>query len=201
MVRVSGCSFCTIIANEAPARIISRARGLTVLCTVPATLGHTMVVPDDHIADIWGLDQGVARNLASEVLRVSQGMRDALRPEGLNIIQSNGAAAGQTVGHLHVHVLPRWQGDAVGDLWPASPTWSAADLTSTQAALAAAVDSVVPRGYDPAKDQDREDRRKHRPCFLLRSTGWQGLQLQQRVGPLPWLAPRSAWRSCRKVGP
>lgn len=127
----------------------------------PATLGHTMVVPDDHASDIWGLDQGTARNLASEVLRVSYAVRDAMHPEGLNVIQSNGPAAGQTVQHLHLHVLPRWAGDAVGDMWPASPIWSGDELSSTQASLAAAIESAAAPGYDVTNDQDREDRRKH----------------------------------------
>lgn len=127
----------------------------------PATLGHTMVVPNDHVSDIWGFDQGTARNLASQVLRVSHAVRDSLHPEGVNVIQSNGAAAGQTVPHLHVHVLPRWDGDAVGDLWPASPSWSSQELSSTQASLAAAIESATAQGYDLANNQDREDRRKH----------------------------------------
>ncbi len=121
-----------------------------------------LVVPDDHVADVWALPQGAARNLASEVLRVAGAARDALQPDGLNVIQSNGAAATQTVDHLHVHVVPRWAADAMGEIWPSpDPAWSSAELDAMQSDLKAAVTSSKPAGYDLSNDQDREDRRKH----------------------------------------
>ncbi len=161
-VREPGCVFCDIIAGDAPARVVSRDHGVTVfLPDEPATRGHVLVVPDDHVADVWSLSQGAARNLASEVLRVTGAARSAMQPDGLNVIQSNGAAASQSVDHLHVHVLPRWNGDVVGDIWPTSPAWSAADLDSMQSDLMSAVVSSAPTGYDLSSEQDREDRRKH----------------------------------------
>jgi len=161
--REPDCVFCDIVAGDASARIVSRGRGVTVfLPDEPATRGHLLVVPNDHAADIWALSQGAARNLASEVLRVAGAARDAMRPEGLNVIQSNGIAATQTVNHLHVHVLPRWANDAVDDFWPATnPTWSTADLEAMRSSLQAAVATSKPAGYDMASEQDREDRRKH----------------------------------------
>ncbi|WP_456598924.1 HIT family protein [Blastococcus sp. SYSU DS0616] len=162
-MREPECAFCDIIAGDAPARIVSRGHGVTVfLPDEPATRGHVLVVPNDHAADIWALTQGTARNLASEVLRVAGAARDAMRPEGLNVIQSNGRAATQTVNHLHVHVVPRWASDAVEDFWPSpNPTWSTADLDGMRFSLEAAVATSKPVGYDIASDQDREDRRKH----------------------------------------
>jgi ATP adenylyltransferase len=142
--------------------VIYQARGVTAFFPEnPATLGHTLVVPNEHRETIWELDQGKARNLAGEVLRVAHAARDALRPEGLNIIQSNGEVASQTVAHVHVHVLPRWAGDAVGDLWPASPTWAPEELDGAVDALAKGLRAVAVPGYDLTNDQDREDRRKH----------------------------------------
>ncbi|WP_162529898.1 HIT family protein [Nocardioides caldifontis] len=161
--REPGCAFCDIIAGDAPARVVSRARGVTVfLPDEPATRGHVLLVPDDHVSDIWALSQGAARTLASEVLRVAGAARDAMQPEGLNVIQSNGSAATQTVNHLHVHVLPRWANDAVLDFWPTpNPTWSTAELDAMRSALDAAVATSKPAGYDMTSEQDREDRRKH----------------------------------------
>lgn len=162
-IREPGCVFCDIIAGDAPARVVFKGRGVTVFVPdEPATRGHVLVVPDDHAADIWALSQGTARNLTSEVLRVAGAARDAMRPEGLNVIQSNGPAATQTVNHLHVHVLPRWANDAVGDFWPSpNPTWSTAELEAMRSSLEAAVVTSKPAGYDMASEQDREDRRKH----------------------------------------
>jgi ATP adenylyltransferase len=162
-MREPECAFCDIIAGDAPARIVARGHGVTVfLPDEPATRGHVLVVPNDHAADIWALTQGTARNLASEVLRVAGAARDAMRPEGLNVIQSNGRAATQTVNHLHVHVVPRWASDGVEDFWPSpNPTWSTADLDEMRSSLEAAVATSKPAGYDVASEQDREDRRKH----------------------------------------
>lgn len=128
----------------------------------PATRGHVLLVPDDHVPDIWALSQGAARNLSSEVLRVAGAARDSLQPDGLNIIQSNGAAATQTVDHLHVHVVPRWAADDMGEIWPSpDPTWPSAELDAMHSGLAAAVATSKPAGYDMTNEQDREDRRKH----------------------------------------
>ena len=91
---------------------------------VPATLGHTLVIPREHLADIWALDGATAGHLAQATLRVADAVRRAMSPEGLNIIQSNGEAATQTVPHLHVHVVPRWHGDAVGRIWPPETNYS-----------------------------------------------------------------------------
>lgn len=163
MAREPGCPFCDIVAGDAPARIVFRGRGVAAFFPdEPATLGHTLVIPDDHVTDLWDLDQGTARNLVSEVLRVSHAVRDTVAPEGLNVIQSSGAVATQTVPHLHVHVLPRWADDAVGDIWPPqSPTWAEAELASTQKQIAAAAASSAAPGYDLTNPDDREDRRKH----------------------------------------
>ncbi|MGD1204826.1 HIT family protein [Mycobacterium seoulense] len=114
-----GCDFCEIVATEEPARIITRGEKFVVFFPLePATLGHTLVVPTDHIPDIWALDDATATMLTEATLRVARAVKTALSPEGLNIIQSNGAAATQTVQHLHVHVVPRWAGDSMGQIWP-----------------------------------------------------------------------------------
>lgn len=128
----------------------------------PATRGHVLVVPNHHVADVWSLSQGAARNLASAVLRVAGAAREALHPDGLNVIQSNGAAATQSVDHLHVHVVPRWATDDMGEIWPSpDPIWSSAELDAMQSALETAVATSKPTGYDMTSEQDREDRRKH----------------------------------------
>lgn len=163
VAREPGCPFCDIVAGDSPARVVAKGRGMTVfLPDEPATQGHVLVVPDEHVPNVWSLTHGIARDLASEVLRVAGAVRDAVQPDGLNVIQSNGIAATQTVEHLHVHVLPRWTEDVVGDFWPSpNPAWSSTELNAMQSDLEAAVATSNPAGYDMASDQDREDRRKH----------------------------------------
>lgn len=163
-IRQPGCAFCNIVAgDDSAARIIAKGHGVTVfLPDHPATRGHVLVVPDDHVADVWGLTQGMARTLASEVLRVAGATRDALQPDGLNVIQSNGAAATQSIDHLHVHVVPRWTTDDMGEIWPSpDPSWSPAELDAMRGDLRTAVEASKPLGYDMTNEQDREDRRKH----------------------------------------
>lgn len=163
MAREPGCVFCDIVAGDAPARMVTQDRGVSVfLPDKPATRGHILIVPDDHVGDIWSLTHGAARNLASETLRVAGAVREAVQPDGLNVIQSNGLAASQTVDHLHVHVLPRWTGDVVGDFWPTpNPIWAPTQLDAMQADLVPAVAASSAPGYDLSNEQDREDRRKH----------------------------------------
>lgn len=115
------CPFCAIIIGRS-------GRGKSTAITMPwrfplqpATLGHTLVVPRRRIPDIWGLPEADAACLSRAVLRIAAALRAAVAPGGLNIIQSSGAAATQTVPHLHVHLVPRWAADAMGPIWPARP--------------------------------------------------------------------------------
>lgn len=117
----AGCEFCAIGRGEAPARIVWQDEmALAFLPLNPAAKGHLLVVPKQHVRDLWELDGDLASHLSRSVLTVAHGVSRVLRPEGLNIINSSGAAASQTVWHLHIHVVPRWTGDDMGPIWPAS---------------------------------------------------------------------------------
>ena len=118
----TSCPFCAIIMGEGWAREIYRDDHAVAFFPLrPATLGHTRVVPRRHIPDIWELPEADAACLSRTVLRVATALRAAVTPDGLNIIQSNGVAATQTVPHLHVHLVPRWAADVMGPIWPANP--------------------------------------------------------------------------------
>lgn len=114
------CPFCEIVQRDDPdAREVYRDEHVVAFFPDnPATLGHTLVIPRLHIPDVWSLDQATAAQLARVTTQLASAVRRAVNPEGLNIIQSNGEAASQTVFHLHVHLVPRWSGDAVGPIWP-----------------------------------------------------------------------------------
>lgn len=115
------CPFCEIVQRKNPdAREVYRDEHVVAFFpTDPATLGHTLIVPRDHVADIWSLSEDLAAELGRAVVRLSAAVLRAVKPEGLNVIQSNGTVASQTVFHLHVHLVPRWEGDAIGRIWPA----------------------------------------------------------------------------------
>lgn len=120
------CPFCEVIARDDPdAREVYRDECVVAFFPLePATLGHTLIAPRRHVADIWGMDEELAAQVAVVTLRAAHAVRAAMAPAGLNVIQSNGAAATQTVMHFHVHVVPRWEGDALGRIWPPETHYS-----------------------------------------------------------------------------
>lgn len=126
MKEVEGCPFCEIVQRDDPdAREVYRDEHVVAFFpTEPAVLGHTMVVPREHVPDIWALSDETAEHLARATVRLAAAVREAVEPEGLNIIQSNGEAATQSVFHLHVHLVPRWDGDAIGPIWPEETDYS-----------------------------------------------------------------------------
>lgn len=137
------CDFCAIVANEEPAREVLRNEHVVAFFPAePATLGHTLIIPHEHIPDIWMLTQGVADRLTQSTLVVATAIREALEIDGLNIIQSNGETATQTVMHLHVHVVPRYSDDAMGQIWPIETNWSEAAKAETQRRVRAGVQAV-----------------------------------------------------------
>jgi len=118
------CIFCSIVAGAAPAwRVYEDGETIAFLDIRPTTAGHTLVVPRRHAADIWSLSEDEAAAVMRSVHRVAAQLRERLRPRGLNITQSNGAAAWQEVFHYHVHLVPRYGGDGLAPPWrPTRPT-------------------------------------------------------------------------------
>jgi histidine triad (HIT) family protein len=119
------CEFCRIIRREEPARIVCESDvALAFFPLKPAALGHTLVVPKKHVRDLWSVDELLAAELMRTAVRVAKAIRDALNPDGMNLISSVGDAAAQTVFHLHLHLVPRWEHDHIGNIWPPSEPWS-----------------------------------------------------------------------------
>jgi histidine triad (HIT) family protein len=118
------CEFCKITQGGAPAEVVARSRDcVAFLPDEPATLGHTLIAPIVHVEDLWAPNDypELAHAVLDLALRVGRALDHVLDPEGLNLISSAGAAASQTVKHLHVHVVPRWSGDRIGEIWPEGP--------------------------------------------------------------------------------
>jgi histidine triad (HIT) family protein len=86
----------------------------------PATPGHVLVIPRIHRPDLWSLDDTTAAALMSATIRVGNAISRAVMPtpEGMNLISSAGSAAEQSVFHVHLHVVPRWSSDRIGQIWP-----------------------------------------------------------------------------------
>lgn len=161
MTALLACPFCGIISGADPAeREVYRDQSIVAFFpTEPATLGHVLVVPRRHVESIWELATGEASQLSAAVLKIAHAIRRGLLPEGLNIIQSNGEVATQTVPHLHVHLVPRWSDDQIGSIWPPPTHYSDRlkndTLSCLQDALEMPSDSLV------KNEISAEDRRKH----------------------------------------
>jgi len=119
---VPDCLFCAIVAGEIPATVVAqRARALAFMDINPATRGHVLVIPRAHSSDLHEIpaeDLAACASLAAEVAGLA---RDRLGADGVNLINSCGAAAWQTVFHFHLHVIPRYAGDPLRLPWTPQP--------------------------------------------------------------------------------
>jgi len=102
-----GCVFCKIIRKELPASIVYEDDDvIAFLSNSPVNEGHTLVVPKKHYVDIHDVPEAEAANLFGITKRIARSVKDAMVPAGIRVVQNNGAAAGQVVFHLHVHIIP-----------------------------------------------------------------------------------------------
>jgi histidine triad (HIT) family protein len=132
-VRDPACVFCSIVAGDAPTeRVFEDALTLAFMDTAPAADGHVLVIPKRHQPDVFALEQPETDAVWHATLRVARAVRDALRPDGMNLHQSNGRVANQHVMHFHLHVIPRY---ATGSA--ASPSRIPQTAERIRAALAA----------------------------------------------------------------
>lgn len=128
------CPFCDFVAKrgESALEVYRDDHVVAFFPDHPAVLGHTLIVPRRHVANIWELDYETTVRIARTTTLLAHAIRSAVQPAGLNVIQSNGEAATQTVFHLHVHLVPRTPGDAMGPIWPFSdPEYSDAQKGAT----------------------------------------------------------------------
>ena len=108
------CVFCKIILGEDQASIVFEDdRVLAFMDLHPANVGHTLVVPREHWETIYDIPEKVLGEIFAVVKRVSVAVKKAVGAEGMSILQFNERAAGQSVNHFHVHVVPRFRGDAM----------------------------------------------------------------------------------------
>ena len=110
--------FRRIILGEIPSyKIYEDAETYAFLDIAPASPGHTLVICKSEVADLYELSDADLIATARTTQRVARAMREKLSADGVNIVQSNGTAAGQEVFHYHVHLIPRWHNDGVFAFW------------------------------------------------------------------------------------
>jgi histidine triad (HIT) family protein len=116
------CIFCKIVAGEVPsARVDEDERTVAFMDVNPATRGHVLVVPREHAADLLAIGEDDLAACAAMAQRIAGLQRDRLGADGVNLLNSCGPAAWQTVFHFHVHVIPRYEDDPLRLPWKPAP--------------------------------------------------------------------------------
>ena len=112
------CIFCRIANGEIPSETISEDKDFRIILDVgPATKGHALILPKEHAADLFELPEETASRALIVAKRMAQNMKERLLCDGINLVQNNGVAAGQTVSHFHIHIIPRYQEDGQRINW------------------------------------------------------------------------------------
>jgi histidine triad (HIT) family protein len=117
-VSAQDCIFCGIIEGDIPAQIVDRdERTLAFMDVNPATRGHALVVPRRHARDLLEIEADDLEATIVAAQRLARRMPDRLGADGVNLLNSCGRAAWQTVFHFHIHVIPRYEGDPLRLPW------------------------------------------------------------------------------------
>ncbi|MFQ6117106.1 MAG: HIT family protein [Candidatus Bipolaricaulia bacterium] len=114
------CPFYRIVDGEAPAHIIHEdGHTMAFLDINPVSRGHTLAIPKRHYRDLLDLPEGELERVIAAARRVAGAILTGLSADGVNLLHATGAAAGQTVFHFHLHLIPRYSGDGLHP-WPRS---------------------------------------------------------------------------------
>jgi histidine triad (HIT) family protein len=116
------CIFCKIVAGELPGTIIDEdERTIAFMDINPATRGHALVIPRKHARDLLEIEPDELAAVTAAAQRLAARVHERLGADGVNLINSCGSAAWQTVFHFHIHVIPRYEGDPLRLPWVPGP--------------------------------------------------------------------------------
>lgn len=123
-MRKDDCIFCKIANGEIPSKTLYEDEEFRVILDLgPATKGHALILPKEHAANLYELPEEAASKVLVLAKKMAARMTEKLGCDGLNLVQNNGEAAGQTVMHFHMHIIPRYEGDGQTIGWvPGEPS-------------------------------------------------------------------------------
>ena len=111
-MRDNDCIFCRIASGEIPSATIYEDEDFRAILDLgPASEGHTLILPKEHFKDVTELSEHYAAKILPLAAGIGKAMKNALGCDGFNLVQNNGEAAGQTVMHFHLHVIPRYSSE------------------------------------------------------------------------------------------
>jgi histidine triad (HIT) family protein len=136
---MTDCVFCKIRDGQIPStKLHEDERTLAIMDINPLTTGHCLVLTKAHAPTIFDAEPADLTAAIATAQRLALAIRTALGPDGLNMLQANGAAAFQSVPHLHLHLIPRWKDDGKGFDWPLVPG-ARAEIASNAEKIRAAI--------------------------------------------------------------
>ncbi|MCM1040004.1 MAG: HIT family protein [Ruminococcus sp.] len=123
-MRDDNCIFCKIASGDIPSKTIYEDEEFRVILDLgPATKGHALILPKDHYKNLYELPEDTASHVILLAKKMVSQMTEKLDCDGFNLVQNNGEAAGQTVAHFHMHLIPRYKNDGQKIGWtPGEPT-------------------------------------------------------------------------------
>lgn len=129
------CIFCRIAKGEIPSATVYEDEDFRAILDLgPASKGHTLILPKQHYQDLCEADETVTAKILPLVARLGSALKKGLGAGGFHVVQNNGSLAGQTVFHLHVHVIPRYEDGTAMVTWvPGKP--EAEELNQTANAI------------------------------------------------------------------
>ncbi|CAG9622533.1 HIT family protein [Sutcliffiella rhizosphaerae] len=139
---MSDCIFCKIINGDIPAaKVYEDEHVLAFLDISQVTKGHTLVIPKVHKENIYELTPEIAEKLFKVVPKITTAIKEKFKPIGMNLLNNNGAEAGQSVFHYHLHILPRFgKGDGFGAVWKSNQSdYTPEDLKNISSEIASAI--------------------------------------------------------------
>lgn len=112
------CIFCKIANGQIPSETLYEDEVFRVILDLgPATRGHALILPKEHAENLFELPEETAAKALVVAKKIAVDMLEKLHCDGLNLVQNNGATAGQTVPHFHIHVIPRYRDDGQTINW------------------------------------------------------------------------------------
>ena len=114
-MREENCIFCKLANGEIPSATVYEDEAFRVILDLnPATRGHALILPKEHFENVFEMPEEWVTGAFALARKMAKKMKDALKCDGFNLVQNNGAAAGQTVFHFHIHLIPRYEEDGAG---------------------------------------------------------------------------------------
>ncbi len=118
-MKKNDCIFCMLANGDIPTNTIYEDDDFRVILDAsPAAFGHALILPKKHYANIFEIDPTLLQKALPLAQKVALAVKEVFKCDGINIQQNNGAAAGQTVFHFHIHIIPRYDDDGINLNWP-----------------------------------------------------------------------------------